>query len=235
MNGVTDAMVERLHHMIGKYWDLAYAEGKEGRGTDTHSAEAQRTWTGIKSVIAALSAQGQGEAVAWRVPIAGWFEYFRTEDQARAARAEYESDHEIDIESEDHAEPEPLYTAPPAQPAEQGEADGPKYSFGPDRNAAVLADMSGDPGYWNTAPPAQAERVPEESYRGVPFLVLGKAFQRVLADPSVLWRDNSGAQEFIDRVQEETGALLASPIPSPARKVCTRNCDCVGPCKAGEE
>ena len=52
--------VGNLRHLIGKYWDLAYAEGKEGRCTDTRTAEAQRTWCAIEAITRAI---GNAQAV----------------------------------------------------------------------------------------------------------------------------------------------------------------------------
>lgn len=41
----------RLRDLIGQYWDLAYAEGKEGRDHDTEDGAAQRCWSAIDAEI----------------------------------------------------------------------------------------------------------------------------------------------------------------------------------------
>lgn len=45
-----------LLNLIAQYWNLAYAEGKEGRTHDTEAGDAQRVWHEIKDAIAALEA-----------------------------------------------------------------------------------------------------------------------------------------------------------------------------------
>lgn len=46
-----------LHDLIDHYWDLAYAEGKEGRSTDTSNGDAQDTRHAIDATLEAQSAQ----------------------------------------------------------------------------------------------------------------------------------------------------------------------------------
>lgn len=49
-----DAVREALE-LIGQYWDLAYAEGKEGRTTDTPNGDAQRTLAAIEAKLGDMS------------------------------------------------------------------------------------------------------------------------------------------------------------------------------------
>lgn len=48
-------LVADLMLMVGRYWDLAYAEGKEGRNHDTKDGAAQRTLTAILSAVKHLA------------------------------------------------------------------------------------------------------------------------------------------------------------------------------------
>lgn len=65
--------------LIDRYWDLAYAEGKEGRNHDTANGDAQECRHRIDMAIAALRSQGQAVAVedafnaGWRMA-ADWAE-----------------------------------------------------------------------------------------------------------------------------------------------------------------
>jgi hypothetical protein len=52
MTDKTDALVA----LIDRYWDLAYAEGKEGRSRDTENGDAQTCWYEINKLIRALAA-----------------------------------------------------------------------------------------------------------------------------------------------------------------------------------
>ena len=57
---------ESLDELLGKYWDLAYAEGKEGREHDTPEGDASKALYEIKFAIAEVIEQahmaGQAEA-----------------------------------------------------------------------------------------------------------------------------------------------------------------------------
>jgi hypothetical protein len=48
-------LVDRLNELIDRYWDLAYAEGQEGRTHDTASCDAQRTRDEISRAISNLA------------------------------------------------------------------------------------------------------------------------------------------------------------------------------------
>lgn len=50
------APARHLEELIGRYWDLAYAEGKEGREHDTKDGAARQCWGEIQQAIGALSA-----------------------------------------------------------------------------------------------------------------------------------------------------------------------------------
>lgn len=51
---------QHLDSLIGTYWDLAYAEGKEGRDHDTEDGAAQRTLFEINTCLDLIQARTQG-------------------------------------------------------------------------------------------------------------------------------------------------------------------------------
>jgi hypothetical protein len=51
--------VRELRALIDKYWELAYAEGKEGRDHDTEDGAAQATSCAINEAIRALAGEGK--------------------------------------------------------------------------------------------------------------------------------------------------------------------------------
>lgn len=51
-----------LCELIDQYWDIAYAEGQEGRTHDTEAGDAQRVRSGINRAIAALTTKSQRSA-----------------------------------------------------------------------------------------------------------------------------------------------------------------------------
>jgi hypothetical protein len=51
-----EAAIRKLEELIVRYWDLAFAEGREGREQDTDAGDAQQCWHDIQQAIHALSA-----------------------------------------------------------------------------------------------------------------------------------------------------------------------------------
>lgn len=47
--------VDRLMELVAQYWDLAYAEGAEGRTHDTEDGAAQRVLSEIRAAVQALA------------------------------------------------------------------------------------------------------------------------------------------------------------------------------------
>lgn len=47
--------VDRLMELVAQYWDLAYAEGAEGRTHDTEDGAAQRVLSEIRAAAQALA------------------------------------------------------------------------------------------------------------------------------------------------------------------------------------
>ena len=60
----TNTAARELLELIDQYWDLAHAEGLEGRMTDTEAGDAQRCRHEIESRIKALTQQQGGEQEA---------------------------------------------------------------------------------------------------------------------------------------------------------------------------
>lgn len=54
--------VDALMALVDRYWELAYAEGKEGRDHDTEAGEAQAVLSEIRSSARALAAIPAGQA-----------------------------------------------------------------------------------------------------------------------------------------------------------------------------
>lgn len=55
--------ISRLRFLFHRYWELAYAEGKEGRDTDTPGGDAQKTLTEFDSLLRTLiRAAGEEDA-----------------------------------------------------------------------------------------------------------------------------------------------------------------------------
>lgn len=52
----TEQTHARLKELIGEYWEIAYAEGKEGLDHDTEDQSTQLTWRAISKEIEALAA-----------------------------------------------------------------------------------------------------------------------------------------------------------------------------------
>jgi len=63
-DSTTDAAARELLELIDQYWDLAHAEGLEGRMTDTEAGDAQRCRHEIESRITTLTQQQGGEQEA---------------------------------------------------------------------------------------------------------------------------------------------------------------------------
>lgn len=51
--------VERLRALIATYWDLAYAEGVEGRTHDTCNADAAACWSEIDALLLQVAEQAE--------------------------------------------------------------------------------------------------------------------------------------------------------------------------------
>ena len=60
-HSTTNTAARELLELIDRYWDLAYAEGKEGRTHDTEAGDAQQCRHEIESRIATLPQQQGGE------------------------------------------------------------------------------------------------------------------------------------------------------------------------------
>lgn len=61
--------------LIDRYWDLAYAEGKEGRTHDTESGDAQRTRHDLDRAIASLGAGTVAQEPVDTPHALGWWDY----------------------------------------------------------------------------------------------------------------------------------------------------------------
>lgn len=64
--------LDDLRELIGEYWCLAFAEGQEGRSTDTPDGAAQKCISAIEAIIR--------EARAALTPPEGWVELSHVED-----------------------------------------------------------------------------------------------------------------------------------------------------------
>lgn len=54
-------MYSELDNLLGQYWDLAYAEGKDGRVHDTVEGAAQKTLAAIHAEVEGLIKENIGE------------------------------------------------------------------------------------------------------------------------------------------------------------------------------
>jgi len=65
----TEAEVDTkaLLELIAEYWNLAYAEGKEGRNHDTPDGAAQRTLSAIEAALASLVRER--EELSWNTDL----------------------------------------------------------------------------------------------------------------------------------------------------------------------
>jgi uncharacterized membrane protein YccC len=51
------AVDQELTELLGRYWDLAYAEGRDGRTHDTTDGAAQRTLSDLRTLLRKVSQQ----------------------------------------------------------------------------------------------------------------------------------------------------------------------------------
>ena len=79
----TNTTARELLELIDQYWDLAHAEGLEGRMTDTEAGDAQRCRHEIESRIKAITQQQGGEQEA-RYFASGPEGHFYADNQAFA-------------------------------------------------------------------------------------------------------------------------------------------------------
>lgn len=91
--------IDRLRDLIGRYWEIAWAEGEEGRSHDTEEGDAQNCLSEIESILNRLSrptssgGMPEGYALVPIEPTPEMLSEIHLDDQftARAIRARYDA------------------------------------------------------------------------------------------------------------------------------------------------